>query len=411
VRRINGKYRKSHLIKRDVVETRAELNSLLPQNEKKTYHELVLYSLTRWIGSYYELKSFNEHKEVFQELMNKSWKGRLVLPSSFFAATEDLESLLGLLKKPIDSLQYSSVPIVSWQLIIVKQMRKSISKRVCTTLIGKSFQETLLDSLDQRLDTLVADEPEWFDSFMQFKTCEFLDPTTARFWGDVNDQLTNGFLEFCLELNGRFQLDLSKLIKKRTLDSLEKSADDCYEDFFALALGMPAKEQRQQAQEPKAAEIVEKEVEVPRTQKKRKTGKRKQQSAVVVVDDEVNDAAQEENEKEKAKNILLAALKAEFEAYRVDCRKGVQLTCLEWWKKNQCEYPLLARVAAVVLAQPVGTPDVERRCSEAGNIITKLRNRLGHEKSANLFFVHGNGNSDWARNARSLQYLYKSIPK
>jgi hypothetical protein len=412
VRRINGKYRKSHLIKRDVVATRTELNSRLPEAKRKTYHELVLYSLTRWIGSYYELKSFNEHRDVFQDLMNTSWKDRLVLPASFFAATEELESLLELLKKPIDALQYSSVPIVSWQLIIAKQMRRTIKKYVCGTLIGKSFQETLLASLDQRLDTLVADVPDWFDDFMQFKTCEFLDPTTAKFWGEVTDDMTSAFLEICLALNEKFQLNLSKLIKKRSLDALDQPSEDCYADFYALALGMPPK--KQQAQ-PTVIEIAEKEkmVEIERTEKsgskkKRKTSKNS--AAAIEEAKNTDSAATEADLKKKEKTLLTTTLRGEFEEYRVNAKKGLQqLKCLEWWKKHQCDYPLLARVASVLLAQPVGTPDVERRCSEAGNIITKLRNRLGHEKSANLFFIHGNGEAEWARNAAGLRYLYNSV--
>jgi hypothetical protein len=68
----------------------------------------------------------------------------------------------------------------------------------------------------------------------------------------------------------------------------------------------------------------------------------------------------------------------------------------------------MAKLARLLLAQPVGTPDVERRCSEAGLIITKLRNRLGHEKAGNLFFIHANYNSCWAKRDPNLAFLYSN---
>jgi len=108
--------------------------------------------------------------------------------------------------------------------------------------------------------------------------------------------------------------------------------------------------------------------------------------------------------------LLGKAVAHEFDRYRAEVllclRPG---KCLDWWKSDCTKFPRIAKVASVMLGQPVGTPDVERRCSEAGNIITKLRNRLGNQKAANLFFIHANGRAEWATRHPNLQFLYKGI--
>jgi hypothetical protein len=66
------------------------------------------------------------------------------------------------------------------------------------------------------------------------------------------------------------------------------------------------------------------------------------------------------------------------------------------WKENQESLPLLAALARAILGQPIGTPDAERRCSDAGFIVTKLRNRTSHPKLKHLWNIHANHNQKWA---------------
>lgn len=417
IRAVNGKYRRSHLVKKEVSAARSALNDSRQPTEVKNYHELVLYSLTRWIGSYYELKSFNEHKDVFQDLMAKSWKSRLILPSSFFLVAEELEALLYCMKQPIDILQNSSVPVVSWQLIIVKKMKNSIAACKCATVIGKQFQQTLIASIEKRMAVLVCapDEVD-FKSYLQFKACELLDPTTCKYWGSVGDEIISAFIEFALELDQKFNLNLALNIpKKRSLSD----DNDEYADFYSLALGKPKPQETQatphQQQPIEVDEVMaveEPNVTQKSTSKRKKANSNSQTRPNSNNENNDNIPIRVENNVDagELKKSLESAIRDEFERYRVDVKRGTNaVTCLAWWKKNAHDYSILAKLAAIVLAQPVGTPDVERRCSEAGNIITKLRNRLGHEKTCRLFFIHANGSADWATQNDSLKYLYQSV--
>jgi hypothetical protein len=192
-------------------------------NEKREaptkYHELVLYSLTRWIGSFFELKSFNENKDVFQLLMVGKWKSRLILPTSFFSITEELEYILKCLKKPFDLLQSSDVPIVSWQLILMKKVFKKINDLPTVTSIASDFKKILIDSFQERILLLLSpsipgDEFE-FKEYMRYKFCELLDPTTRDHWGNICNRMKEFVIEFSKDLEQRFQLDLMKLVQNK----------------------------------------------------------------------------------------------------------------------------------------------------------------------------------------------------
>ena len=321
--------------------------------------------------------------------MNGDWKDRLKLPDLFFSISAEMEKLLGFFEKPFQLLQVSSVPMVSYQRVIATSLRKKLKSFKPETTVAQKFQIDLLESLETRFAILLSNEIDYdedaevedvgynFHAFVQFKFCEFLDPSTIEYWGFVSDRMKRNFVEFAMVLNETFALNLFEslpITKKRPAGNI-----DPYDEIFQKATGS-----------------------IPRPKKPDPGSK-------------VNENAENCNsngstvESIDNDSLLSEAIEAEFENYRAEIFRGQGGICLKWWKHNGGKFPLIAKLASVMLAQPVGTPDVERRCSEAGNIITKLRNRIGHEKAANLFFIHANKDAEWVKSHPELKYLYTGI--
>jgi len=63
---------------------------------------------------------------------------------------------------------------------------------------------------------------------------------------------------------------------------------------------------------------------------------------------------------------------------------------LQYWKKNELQYPLLAQLARKYLAPPCTTVPSERLFSTAGNIVTDKRTRLDIDKVEMLLFLNKN---------------------
>lgn len=63
---------------------------------------------------------------------------------------------------------------------------------------------------------------------------------------------------------------------------------------------------------------------------------------------------------------------------------------LDWWKQNESQYPLLARVAASLLCIPATSTPSERLFSTAGLTITKLGSCLKPENVDALIFLNKN---------------------
>lgn len=78
-----------------------------------------------------------------------------------------------------------------------------------------------------------------------------------------------------------------------------------------------------------------------------------------------------------------------FEAERPLAKTSSSRQVLEWWLSQRKFYPTLYKVACVYLAVPATSAASERVFSDAGNIITKKRNRLSPENANNLVFLHG----------------------
>ena len=56
---------------------------------------------------------------------------------------------------------------------------------------------------------------------------------------------------------------------------------------------------------------------------------------------------------------------------------------------------MLFKTACIYLAVPASSAASERVFSTAGNIVTKLRNRLGTERVDTLTFLHGCHGVEW----------------
>ncbi|CAN0520707.1 unnamed protein product, partial [Laminaria digitata] len=84
---------------------------------------------------------------------------------------------------------------------------------------------------------------------------------------------------------------------------------------------------------------------------------------------------------------------AEFEVSRFMREKEIAYDAssrdvLTWWLARRNSFPTLYKVACVYLAVPATSAASERVFSNAGNVITKKRNRLSPENAHNLVFLH-----------------------
>jgi len=63
----------------------------------------------------------------------------------------------------------------------------------------------------------------------------------------------------------------------------------------------------------------------------------------------------------------------------VPLREGEEFDVLRWWKRNQDQYPILAKMARDFLAIPLSTVASESIFSTAGMVIDKYRSSLSSE--------------------------------
>lgn len=91
-----------------------------------------------------------------------------------------------------------------------------------------------------------------------------------------------------------------------------------------------------------------------------------------------------------ARRISMATYEvSRFETEKPLAKNSSSRQVLEWWLEQRKFYPTLYKVACVYLAVPATSAASERVFSDAGNIITKKRNRLLPENANNLIFLHG----------------------
>ena len=63
---------------------------------------------------------------------------------------------------------------------------------------------------------------------------------------------------------------------------------------------------------------------------------------------------------------------------------------LQWWKRWESSYPLLARVARVVFGAPASAAVLERDFSDAGRMMTSSRSTTDAKYVEMILFLHGN---------------------
>ena len=62
-------------------------------------------------------------------------------------------------------------------------------------------------------------------------------------------------------------------------------------------------------------------------------------------------------------------------------------SCLEWWRKNKEDFPLVAFVARSILSAQASSAETERLFSTAGYIISKYRTRLTGSRADKLILL------------------------
>lgn len=87
---------------------------------------------------------------------------------------------------------------------------------------------------------------------------------------------------------------------------------------------------------------------------------------------------------------LSAKIKKEFGVYFRAEEAKLEDDPLLWWKKNECHYSILSKMAKTYLGMFASSADVERLFSAGGNIVTELRASLKPEKVRQLLFANKN---------------------
>lgn len=80
----------------------------------------------------------------------------------------------------------------------------------------------------------------------------------------------------------------------------------------------------------------------------------------------------------------------EIRRYRAEKPAGLNENPLTWWRSNEREYPLLARLAKQYLCVPGTSIASERVFSTAGDIVTAKRSCLTPDHVNELIFLHKN---------------------
>ena len=67
-----------------------------------------------------------------------------------------------------------------------------------------------------------------------------------------------------------------------------------------------------------------------------------------------------------------------------------RINVYQCWNNNQNSFPILSRITRKYLSIPATSVPCERLFSDAGNLVTSKRTRLGHEVVNQLLFVKRN---------------------
>ena len=340
------------------------------------FRQPLLYARTRWIGSYYEIERFNYLSKAFVHLMDGPMSGLLSVPDSFFDACRELQSVLVTFCVPINDLQTASKPTVSWQVIVTCFLHKHVKdlKQKSTFVIVRKFCAAVLRSIASRFDSFLDTDTDLKDNIelRPFLAAQLLDVTTRIHWRE-DSELSLVLAEYANEVHEHFP-DRSDTLpqteppqkKRKTTDAESDGKDDDGRSMIrSMIFGDSVGRQER------------------------------------ISGDDLND-----------KNARLRDLLEEAHKY-IHFVLGMKNddNPMEFWKKHGHRFPLLKHVARIVLGQPCGSYDTERKCSDAGNILTKKRNRLCNEKVDKSWMIYCNRNEQWACKAPLLADLYpKNAP-
>jgi len=78
----------------------------------------------------------------------------------------------------------------------------------------------------------------------------------------------------------------------------------------------------------------------------------------------------------------------EIENYLGSQTENESTNPIEWWSKNSGNYPNLSEIAFDYLIIPASSVPSEQSFSKAGNLITKLRNRLDKSTVRDLMLLN-----------------------
>lgn len=95
---------------------------------------------------------------------------------------------------------------------------------------------------------------------------------------------------------------------------------------------------------------------------------------------------------QEAKEIVERSLEAELGAYFGDkfIAPGRSVDPVVWWRGNKDRYPVLSKIAILVLVVPCTSAGVERFFSAGGNTITRLRTSLDPERVNKMLSLQQN---------------------
>jgi hAT family C-terminal dimerisation region len=333
------------------------------------YKTPLLYSKTRWVGSFFEVECFLDLEKPILSLQSEELKEKLHLPVLFFPAVKELYAVLEILAFPNVQLQRNT-PLVSKQILYAKLIEKNIRLVETDLQLGsiQTFAKVLRESFCFRFHGLLRDVYD-DDEVSPFLAAMMLDPSLTRLWKESSLTCTEHLISYCRSIAEDFDttLDFEHLLqpsRKRRREELEDTR----------VVGPPKKKRFATMYSMFSLETLFQETpgETP-------AGEEEVEDRFAALDDEVR----------------------KYVRYVIDelCPSDPHENPLPFWKLvGQQRFPLVAAIARLVLGQPIGTADTERQCSSAGNIVSKTRNQLGNEKIDKLWMIHANSKAGWIKN-------------
>jgi hypothetical protein len=362
VRIIIGKFRKSHKYR--------NMLRIACEQVNVPFRTLLLYSTTRWIGSFYEVDSFIELQQPLIFLCENDLKDILVLPTLFFPVVQELRDVLEVMAYPIIELQ-ANQPLVTKQILYARLIDKNLAEmedKVQCAIVLK-FLTVLRESFQFRFSILIHEYDEENPDIVPFVAAMMFDPSLCALWEENYEKSVSAMVTYCCSLYEMFSssLDMENLLQNQQKYRKRKRDNDKDDDI--------SKKKTRLSIAPKFT-----------------------LHSLLSTPYNTSQNSQSNNDIDFVKELTLEVKRyARFIAYEMEPRDSNECPLKFWKQVGQHSFPVLAVLALIVLGQPIGTVETERECSNSGNIITKARNRLGDQKIDKLLMIHKNANEDWAK--------------